>query len=89
MKLRVARARPSEKVLDGPAPVAVVGHGRRGRRRLVVVGLGLDLDDAPPPFRSLAFGVGPRQIDRGLALDGGGRLHSCRCPVSGQVAALN
>ena len=24
LKLRVARARPSEKVLDGPAPVAVV-----------------------------------------------------------------
>ena len=47
------------------------GHGRRGRRRLVVVVVvGLDLDDAPPPFRGLVFGVGPRQIDRGFALDG-------------------
>ena len=46
------------------------GHGRRGRWRLVVVVVGLDLDDAPPPFRGLVVGVGPRQIDRGLALDG-------------------
>ena len=97
MKLRVARARPSE-VLDCPALVAFVvaelatraevlvrlatvevetaefpadakmlrgapaladvGHGRRGPRLVVVVGL--DLDDATPPFRGLAFGVGPR-----------------------------
>ena len=115
MKLRVARARPSE-VLDGPALVAFVvaklatraevlvrlatvevetaefpadAKMLRGAPALadvvrfevatdalvrngttIVVVVGLDLDDATPPFRSLAFGVGPRRIDRGLALDG-------------------
>ena len=115
MKLRVARARPSE-VLDGPALVAFVVAELAARAEVlvrlatvevetaefpadakmlrgapaladvvrfevatdalvrngttIVVVVGLDLDDAPPPFRGLAFGVGPRQIDRGFALDG-------------------
>ena len=67
----VARAlvRRGSALVAAELPESGAGHGRRGHRRLVVVGLGLDLDDATPPFRGLVVGVGPRQIDRGLALD--------------------